>query len=119
MSATNHDYFAWSYPDEKLTVAIDALTTSFAPNWQRMAYALDPLTRLMPAHFPDQDLYERVEKLLRHATAYGPLMIGDRIYYGSIENTLRKRKRVTFERMADEIVAIANEISQRRGEYQE
>ena len=84
-----------------------------------MDYALEPLTRLMPAHFPDQDLFKRVEKLLSHATAYGPLMIGERIHYGSIENTLRRRKRVTFERMADEIVAIANEIKQRRGEYRE
>ena len=79
--------------------------------------AMMSLTILLPTHFPDQDIYERVEKLRKTATAFGPQMLGDEIWAGALENTLRKRKRVTFERMAEEIVAIDDEIRRRRGSY--
>jgi hypothetical protein len=103
--------------DEKFEGAVDTLTTSFAPNWVRMSYALNNLIVLLPNHFPDRDLFERYERLWKQMTDAGPLMIGDRIYSGSIENTLRKRRRITFERYAKELVEISIEIKSRRGQY--
>ena len=114
---SNETYFRWSYPDEKFSGAIDALVSSFGPNWERMANALLQITHLLPAHFPDQDLYLRTRKLLDFATERGPLMMGDRVYQGSIEHTLRRRKPSSFEKMAREISDIYEQIELRRGDY--
>lgn len=118
----NKLYFAWSYPHQKFSQAVDSLATSFAPSWQRMYFAIEQLLWLLPDHFPDQDLYIRTKSLTDQATKSGPLIMHEgttleRIYFGSLENTLRKRKRVTFERYAHEIVDILDEIERRRGDY--
>ena len=113
----NKNYWAWSYVDGKFDGALDTLCTSFAPNWQRMHDALMHLVALLPSHFPDKDIYDRWNKLYHHATAYGPLMIGERIHRGSIENTMRRRKRSTFEKYAIELQLIHAEIRKRRGPY--
>jgi hypothetical protein len=115
----NRLYFSWSYPEEKFALARDSLTASFAPNWQRMENALFHIWHMMPAHFPDRDLYDRTKRLLDDATKFGPLVIGDQVHYGAFEHTLRRRKRVTFERFAHEVIDIHNEILHRRGEYTE
>ena len=115
----NRTYFSWSYPDEKFSVAVDSLAASFAPNWERMTNALLHITHLLPAHFPDQDLYVRTKKLLAFATERGPMMLGEKIYLGSIEHTLRHRKRTSFEKMARELLDIYEQIQMRRGEYRE
>lgn len=89
-----------------------------------MEYALFSLLGLIPQHFPDQDLFLRVENLLAEATKRGPLILNEStdvelMHYGGLENTLRKCRKVTFERFADEIVSIHDEIKRRQGEYQE
>lgn len=114
----NDTYFAWSYPAQKFDEAAGVLARSFAPGWQRMEWALLPLLSMLPAHFPDQGIYQHLEKLLEHATNYGPLELNGRIWRGSLEHTLRRRKRVTLERYAREIMNLLEEVERRRGEYQ-
>jgi hypothetical protein len=74
-------------------------------------------TALQPDHFPERDLYDRYSNLLKQAREFGPLYIGQRPYWGSLENTLRRRRRVTLSRYAREIVAISEAIESRRGSY--
>ena len=114
----NDQYFAWGYPAEKFGQAVSVLAHSFAPGWQRMEWALLPIFGMLPDHFPERDLYDRLEKLCREATKFGPLEINGRVWRGSLENTLRRRKRITLERYAREIIAIQEEIERRRGDYQ-
>ena len=113
----NDRYFAWSYPHQKFSQAVDTLARSFADSWQRMLWAFDSLTGLQANHFPEQDLFERLQTVIDQATEFGPQYIGERMYKGSFEHTLRRRKRVTLERYAQEIVNILEEIESRRGDY--
>ena len=115
----NRLYFSWSYPDQKYSEALDTLATSFAPNWQRMTYALMSISNLLEAHFPDKDLYERTRAVMDRSTKFGPLMLNGKVYQGSIEHTMRRSRRLTFEKLATEIFAIYSEIQNRRGPYVE
>ncbi|MBA2770447.1 MAG: hypothetical protein H0U34_00295, partial [Sphingomonas sp.] len=115
--ADNSTYFSWSYPAQKFAEAADTLARSFAPGWQRMLWALDPIAYVKPEHFPEQDLYVRLERMLDSAREFGPQYIGGRMYQGSFEHTLKRRKRVTLERYANEIMNIYEEIESRRGDY--
>jgi hypothetical protein len=112
-------YFAWAYLAQKFGGAVDTLATSFGPNWERMLSVMMELTLLRPDHFPDEDLFRRYQKLHREATKSGPMHITSKHWIGALENTLRRRKRPTFERMAREILSIQQEIEARRGKYEE
>ncbi len=48
---------------------------------------------------------------------FGPQYIGGKMYQGSFEHTLRRRKRSTLGRYANEIMDIYGEIERRRGDY--
>jgi hypothetical protein len=117
--ANNQQYFVWAYLEGKFSEAAKALATSFAPNSQRMLTVMLELTLLLPHHFPDTDLYDRYEKLRRDATKFGPRYITNTYWIGALENTLKRRKRSTFERMAQEILSIHEEIVKRRGTYEQ
>jgi hypothetical protein len=114
--ADSAERYRWNYAAEKFGSARHILTRSFANNSQRMLFAMMPILRLHERDFPDLDIWERTKKLKYEATKYGPVMVGDTVVVGSLENSLRRRRRSTFERMADEIVAIDNEIRHRRQE---
>ena len=115
----NEKYWAWSYVAGKYDMAVEVLCTSFAPNWERMKDAIFAFYGLRPEHFPDDDLYVRHLNICDRATKFGPLVIGERQFRGAIEHTLRRSKRSTFEKLANEISALSEEIIQRRGHYTE
>ncbi len=115
----NRNYFAWSYPAQKYDAAIDTLVTHFGPSWERMTFSLMNLTHLKPDHFPDRDLFERTAAVISRATKFGPLEMNGQLDRGSLENTLRRSKRSTFEKLAHQILDIHGEINRRRGSYEE
>lgn len=82
-----------------------------------MEAALSHVLLLLPTHFPDQDLFERLERLVDAATEHGPLMLNGRIWRGALLHTLKRRKRTTLERYARELDAIYREVVRRRGPY--
>lgn len=110
------DYFSWSYADQKFSESVDILARSFCANWQRMASAVTPLLILQEKDFPDRKLYVRTRAVVRAATKRGPLDLNGRQYQGSLEHTLRRSKRVTFERLAREILLIHEQINLLRGD---
>ena len=84
-----------------------------------MSFAIQSLSFLREEDFPDFDLFDRTSKVIARATKFGPMEFNGEIFRGSIENTLRRSRRSTFEKLANEIYAISREIEQRRGGYQE
>jgi hypothetical protein len=113
----NDLYFRWSYADQKFSEAEDSLLLSFGPNWERLTHALMPLVLLQPRNFPDEDLYIRTRDLMKRATKRGPLKFNCLASWGSIEHTMRRSKRSTFEKLAREIRDIHEEIERHRGNY--
>jgi hypothetical protein len=110
------DYFAWSYAAQKFDESKSVLARHFGKNWERMTYAVMPLTILQDKDFPDADLHQRTKSILAKATRHGPLDLHGKQYWGSIEHTMRRSKRATFEALANEILLIDEQIRIRRGD---
>jgi hypothetical protein len=115
----NQAYFEWMFVATKFAGAVETLTTSFARNSERMEDAISQISFLKQDHFPDPAIFKRYEKIMAEATKFGPVVVNGEAWIGSIRNTLSRRKRPTFERMAEEILSIYHEILTRRGTYQE
>ena len=115
MTENDNTYGAWSYVDQQFSDAVETLATSFDSNLNRMCSALSQLIILSEEQFPDQDIYMRYNSLKIRATEHGPYYSGATMIYGALQNTLKRRRRSTFERYAEEIFSIAALVTERRG----